>query len=123
MASALPYIENDQIHMPEERTAITHKFSVGGEKGYVTVGLYDDGRPGEIRIVMGGHGSTISGLMGVISKSVSLGLQYGVPMHVFVDKFSHVRFDPQGFTGNQDIPVAKSVVDYVFRWLGAKFCQ
>jgi ribonucleoside-diphosphate reductase alpha chain len=122
MSSApLPYVENDQTHLPGERTALTHKFTIGGEKGYVIAGLYDDGRPGEIRIVMGQHGSTVSGLLGTISKAVSLGLQHGVPMHVFVDKFSHSRFEPQGFTGNADIPIAKSVVDYVFRWLGSKF--
>jgi hypothetical protein len=121
MSSALAFVDSEQIHMPEERQAITHEFRVGTEEGKVTVGLYEDGRPGEIRISMGGHGTTISGMLNVFSTSVSLCLQHGVPLHALVDKFSFTQFEPQGFTGNQDVPMAKSVVDYVFRWLSKHF--
>lgn len=107
--------------LPDERVAVTHKFSVGGHEGYLTVGLYEDGQPGEIFLRMSKEGSTVSGLMDSIATVTSLALQYGVPLRDLVNKFSHVRFDPQGFTGNQEIPMAKSVVDYVFRWLGARF--
>ena len=107
--------------LPDERPAITHKFSVAGHEGYVTVGLYPDGTPGEVFISMNKAGSTISGLMDTIAVSVSTGLQYGVPLQFYVDKFSHVRFEPSGWTGNQQLPYAKSVVDYIFRWLGMRF--
>jgi ribonucleoside-diphosphate reductase alpha chain len=107
--------------LPEERAAITHKFSIGGHEGYLTVGLYDDGTPGELFIRMAKEGSTISGLMDSFATSISHGLQYGVPLKFFVDKFSHVRFEPSGWTGNPQVPYAKSIMDYIFRWLGAKF--
>jgi len=109
--------------LPIERHALTHKLSVGGHDGYVTVGLYDDGTPGEIFIVMAKEGSTISGLMDAFATAVSLALQYGVPMDILTTKFCHMRFEPSGFTGNQDIPIAKSILDYIFRWLELKFCQ
>ena len=107
--------------LPEERAAITHKFSIGGHEGYLTVGLYDDGLPGELFIRMAKEGSTISGLMDSFATAISHGLQYGVPLKFFVDKFSHVRFEPSGWTGNPQVPYAKSIMDYIFRWLGAKF--
>ena len=108
--------------LPAERPAITHKFAVGGHEGYLTVGLYTDtGMPGELFITMSKEGSTIRGLMDTIATSISLALQYGVPLSVLVDRFSHMRFEPSGFTGNKDIPIAKSIVDYIFRWLGAKY--
>ncbi len=107
--------------LPDERTSVTHKFSIGGHEGYITVGLYDDGTPGEVFITMAKEGSTISGLMDTLATSISYGLQYGVPLKFFVDKFSHVRFEPSGWTGNQQVPYAKSIIDYLFRWLGARF--
>lgn len=107
--------------LPDERQAITHKFSIAGHEGYITVGLYEDGSPGELFITMSKEGSTISGLMDAFATSVSMALQYGVPLRVLVEKFSHMRFEPSGFTGNKDVPIAKSVLDYIFRWLGKKF--
>jgi ribonucleoside-diphosphate reductase alpha chain len=107
--------------LPGERKAITHKFSIGGHEGYITVGMYDDGQPGEIFLVMAKEGSAISGLMDSFATAISLALQYGVPLKVLIDKFSHVRFEPSGHTGNQEIPYAKSIVDYIFRWLASKF--
>jgi ribonucleoside-diphosphate reductase alpha chain len=107
--------------LPDERKAITHKFSIGGHEGYVTAGLYEDGQPGELFIVMAKEGSVVSGLMDSFATSVSLALQYGVPLRVLVDKFSHTRFEPSGFTGNPAIPIAKSITDYIFRWLALKF--
>jgi ribonucleoside-diphosphate reductase alpha chain len=107
--------------LPDERRSLTHKFSIGGHEGYITAGLYDDGSPGEIFITMAKEGSTISGLMDAFATAVSYGLQYGVPLKFFVDKFSHVRFEPSGWTGNQEIPYAKSIMDYIFRWLGTRF--
>ena len=101
--------------------SITHKFSIGGHEGYITVGLYDDGTPGELFITMAKEGSTISGLMDSFATAISYALQYGVPLKFFVDKFSHVRFEPSGWTGNPTVPYAKSIMDYIFRWLGAKF--
>jgi ribonucleoside-diphosphate reductase alpha chain len=108
--------------LPEERAAITHKFSIGGHEGYLTVGLYEEGMPGELFIRMAKEGSTISGLMDSFATAISHGLQYGVPLKFFVDKFSHVRFEPSGWTGNPQVPYAKSIMDYIFRWMGAKFC-
>lgn len=108
-------------HLPATRNSLTHKFSVGGHEGYITVGLFEDGTPGELFITMAKEGSTIGGLMDVIGTETSMGLQYGVPLEVFVDKFSHSRFEPAGWTNNPDIPNAKSVVDYIFRWLGMEF--
>ncbi len=107
--------------LPDERRSLTHKFSIGGHEGYITVGMYDDGSPGEIFITMAKEGSTISGLMDSFATAVSFNLQYGVPLKFLVDKFAHVRFEPSGWTGNQQIPYAKSIMDYIFRWLGAKF--
>ena len=107
--------------LPVERESITHKFSIAGHEGYITVGLYEDGIPGEIFITMAKEGSTISGLMDSMAVVTSLSLQYGVPLQFLVDKFSHVRFEPSGWTGNPQIPYAKSIMDYIFRWLGAKF--
>jgi len=107
--------------LEDERASITHKFSIGGHEGYITVGLYPDGSPGEIFITMAKEGSTISGLMDTLATAISFNLQYGVPLKFLVDKFAHVRFEPSGWTGNQQIPYAKSIIDYIFRWLGAKF--
>src|SRR5581483_6340419 len=107
--------------LPDERRSITHKFSIGGHEGYITVGMYDDGSPGEVFITMAKEGSTISGLMDSLATSVSFNLQYGVPLKFLVDKFAHVRFEPSGWTGNPQIPYAKSIMDYMFRWMGARF--
>ena len=107
--------------LPDERRALTHKFSINGHEGYITVGLYEDGQPGEIFLVMAKEGSTISGLMDAFATSISLALQYGVPLKALVDKFSHTRFEPSGFTKNPEIPIAKSIIDYIFRWLASKF--
>jgi ribonucleoside-diphosphate reductase alpha chain len=107
--------------LPVERTAVTHKFDIAGHEGYITVGLYPDGQPGEIFLKMAKEGSTVSGLMDSFATTVSVALQYGVPLRDLVNKFAHVRFEPSGFTGNQEIPIAKSIVDYIFRWLGSRF--
>jgi|KBSMisStaDraftv2_1062788.scaffolds.fasta_scaffold01573_5 ribonucleoside-diphosphate reductase alpha chain len=107
--------------LPDERRSITHKFSIGGHEGYLTVGMYDDGTPGELFVVMAKEGSVVSGLMDSFATAISLSLQYGVPLQVLADKFSHTRFEPSGFTGNPDIPIAKSITDYIFRWLSLKF--
>jgi len=107
--------------LPDEREAIIHKFSIGGHEGYLTVGLFEDGQPGEIFIVMSKEGSTLSGVMDCFATTVSLSLQYGVPLKVLVNKFSHVRFEPSGVTNNKDIRFAKSVIDYIFRWMALKF--
>jgi len=105
----------------DERRAITHKFSINGHEGYLTVGLYENGQPGEIFLVMAKEGSTISGLMDAFATSISIALQYGVPLPTLIDKFSHTRFEPCGFTNNPEIPMAKSITDYIFRWLASKF--
>ncbi|MDX1631328.1 MAG: vitamin B12-dependent ribonucleotide reductase [Thermoanaerobaculia bacterium] len=107
--------------LPDERRSITHKFSVGQHEGYITVGLYEEGQPGEIFLVMAKEGSTISGLMDAFATAISIALQYGVPLEALVDKFSHTRFEPSGMTRNKEIPFAKSVTDYIFRWLASKF--
>ncbi len=107
--------------LPDERRALTHKFSINGHEGFVTVGLYEDGQPGEIFLLMAKEGSTISGLMDSFAQAVSVALQYGVPLQILVDKFTHSRFEPSGFTKNPEIPMAKSVMDYIFRWLASKF--
>jgi ribonucleoside-diphosphate reductase alpha chain len=107
--------------LPHTRRSLTHKFDVQGHEGYINVGFYPDGRPGELFITMAKEGSTIGGLMDVLGTSISIGLQYGVPLEVFVNKFAHSRFEPAGFTKNPDIPIAKSVADYIFRWLGMEF--
>jgi ribonucleoside-diphosphate reductase alpha chain len=107
--------------LPSERQSITHKFSIGGHEGYITVGMYEDGEPGEIFIKMAKEGSTLSGFMDGFALSVSIGLQYGVPLKALVDKFVNTRFEPAGFTGHPAIPYAKSVLDYIGRWLGGRF--
>ena len=108
--------------LPDTRRSLTHKFDIQGHEGYITVGFFPDGRrPGEVFITMAKEGSTVGGLMDVIGTLVSMGLQYGVPLEVFVNKFAHSRFEPAGFTKNPDIPIAKSVTDYLFRWLGMEF--
>ena len=107
--------------LPDERASITHKFSIAGQEGYFTVGLYEDGSPGEIFIKMSKEGSTISGLMDSFAVAVSMSLQYGVPLRVLVNKFVHSRFEPAGYTTNKDIPIAKSLMDYIFRWFDLKF--
>ncbi len=109
--------------LPDERQSITHKFSIAGHEGYITVGMFEDGQPGELFITMSKEGSTISGLMDSLATAVSISLQYGVPLKVLVDKFSHARYEPSGFTNNPDIPIAKSLSDYIFRWLGKKFMK
>jgi ribonucleoside-diphosphate reductase alpha chain len=107
--------------LPDERNAITHKFDIAGHEGYITVGLYEDGTPGEIFIVMAKEGSTISGFADAFAQAISYALQYGVPLQDLVDKFSHVRFEPSGMTKNPDVRFAKSIVDYIFRWMASKF--
>ena len=109
--------------LPDERQAVTHKFQVAGHEGYITVGLYPDGQPGEIFLKMAKEGSTVSGLMDSLATMTSIALQYGVPLRDLVNKFAHVRFEPAGFTGNGEIPIAKSIVDYVFRWMGSRFMR
>ena len=112
-----------RFKLPDERRSVTHKFSIAGHEGYLTVGLYDNGQPGEIFLRMAKEGSTISGLMDTIATMTSITLQYGVPLKALVDKFSHTRFEPSGFTNNPEIPMAKSIMDYVFRWLGNRFLE
>ena len=107
--------------LPDERQAITHKFDIAGHEGYITVGLFEDGQPGEIFLVMAKEGSTISGFADAFAQAISYALQYGVPLQALVDKFSHVRFEPSGMTKNPEIRFAKSIVDYIFRWLATKF--
>jgi ribonucleoside-diphosphate reductase alpha chain len=107
--------------LPDERRAVTHKYQVAGHEGYITVGLYPDGQPGEIFLKMAKEGSTVSGLMDTIATMTSIALQYGVPLRDLVSKFTHVRFEPSGFTGNPEVPIAKSIVDYIFRWMGSRF--
>jgi ribonucleoside-diphosphate reductase alpha chain len=107
--------------LTEERASITHKFSIAGHEGYVTVGLYPNGQPGEIFIKMAKEGSTVSGLMDCFATSVSLALQHGVPLKILCEKFAHTRFEPSGWTGNEQIGFAKSLMDYIFRWLHLRF--
>ncbi|MSQ81484.1 MAG: vitamin B12-dependent ribonucleotide reductase [Myxococcales bacterium] len=107
--------------LPDERQALTHKFSIAGHEGYITVGMYEEGNPGEVFITMAKEGSTLSGLLDAFATAISLALQYGVPLQVLADKFTATRFEPSGFTGNKDIPMAKSITDYIFRWLSLKF--
>ena len=122
--SALAVPKAVRRRLPDERDGVTHKFSIGGHEGYLTVGLYPDTRqPGEIFIRMSKEGSSISGLMDSFATAISLALQYGVPLSTLVDKFIHSRFEPSGFTGNKDIPMAKSVMDYIFRYLALRFLQ
>ncbi len=107
--------------LPEERASVTHKFSIAGHEGYITVGLYPTGQPGEIFIKMAKEGSTVSGLMDAFATSISLALQHGVPLRVLCEKFAHTRFEPSGWTGNEQIGYAKSLMDYIFRWLSLRF--
>jgi len=107
--------------LPDERKSITHKFDIAGHEGYLTVGLYEDGQPGELFVTMAKEGSTISGLMDAFATQTSYALQFGVPLKFMVDKFTHMRFEPSGFTKNQEIPIAKSIVDYIFRWMASHF--
>jgi ribonucleoside-diphosphate reductase alpha chain len=107
--------------LPDERRSITHKFDIAGHEGYITVGLFDDGQPGEIFLVMAKEGSTISGFADAFAQAISYALQYGVPLQVLVDKFSHARFEPSGMTKNPEVRFAKSIVDYIFRWMATKF--
>jgi ribonucleoside-diphosphate reductase alpha chain len=107
--------------LPEERASITHKFNVGGHEGYLTVGLYPDGEPGELFIKMAKEGSTVSGLMDSFALAVSIAIQHGVPLKLLCEKFAHTRFEPSGWTHNPDIGFAKSIMDYIFRWLQVRF--
>jgi len=125
-AAALAIAAADEMRvkrrkLPDERNSITHKFDIAGHEGYITVGMYEDGSPGEIFVMMSKQGSTISGLMDSFATAISMSFQYGVPLKVLADKFSHMRFEPSGFTGNSDLPIAKSISDYIFRWLALKF--
>ena len=107
--------------LPDERQSITHKFDIAGHEGYITVGLFDDKTPGEIFLTMAKEGSTISGFADAFAQAISYALQYGVPLQVLVDKFSHARFEPSGMTKNPEVRFAKSIVDYIFRWMATKF--
>jgi len=109
--------------LPDTRRSLTHKFNIAGHEGYLTVGLYEDGLPGELFITMSKEGSTIGGLMDSLGTATSVALQYGVPVSSLVNKFSHQRFEPAGMTENSDIPFAKSLVDYIFRWMGMQFIE
>ncbi|TDI86698.1 MAG: vitamin B12-dependent ribonucleotide reductase [Caldithrix sp.] len=120
-ARAPVVVEPRRKRLPDERQAITHKFSIAGHEGYITVGMYEDGTPGEIFIVMAKEGSVVSGLMDSFATAISLALQYGVPLTVLINKFIHSRFEPSGFTNNPKIRIAKSITDYIFRWLALKF--
>jgi len=111
----------NRYKLPDERASFTHKFSIGGHEGYITVGMYMDGSPGEIFVRMAKEGSVIAGLMDSFATSISLALQHGVPLHVLIEKFKGTRFEPSGFTGNQEIPIATSIMDYLFRWLAIRF--
>ena len=110
-----------RTHLPDERFSVTHKFSVGGHEGYITVGLYPDRRPGELFVTMAKEGSTVSGLISSFAQAISLGLQHGVPLKLFCEKFAHTRFEPSGWSAHPDIRHASSVMDYIFRWLELKF--
>ena len=120
-AGGVPEARPVRRHLPVERHSITHKFAVAGHEGYLTIGMYEDGTPGEIFIVMAKEGSTLSGVMDSFATTCSMALQYGVPLKVLVDKFSHTRFEPSGFTSNPQVPYAKSIMDYIFRYLASKF--
>lgn len=107
--------------LPDERASQTHRFNIAGHKGYVTVGMFPDGGVGELFITIAKEGSTVSGLMNSFAQVVSIALQYEVPLAVLCDKFTGIRFEPSGFTGNQEIPIATSIMDYIFRWLRLRF--
>jgi ribonucleoside-diphosphate reductase alpha chain len=121
VAQALAARAPQRRKLPDERQALTHKFDISGHEGYITVGLFEDGMPGEIFLVMAKEGSTISGFADAFAQAISYALQYGVPLQALVDKFSHVRFEPSGMTKNPDVRFAKSIVDYIFRWMASKF--
>ena len=107
--------------LPDERAGITHKFNIGGHEGYINVGLYPDGKPGEVFITMSKEGSTVSGMIDGFALSISLCLQYNVPLELLCEKFIHTQFEPSGYTGNPDLQHATSIFDYLFRWLKLKF--
>lgn len=109
--------------LPDTRRSITHKFSIEGHEGYITAGLYEDGRLGEVFIKMAKQGSAVSGLMDTVATLTSLCLQYGVPVEKLNEKLSHTRFEPSGWTKNEEIPQVTSVVDYIFRWLSLEFSE
>src|SRR5712691_6644272 len=115
------YIRAQRRKLPDERKSITHKFSIGGHEGYIIVGMYKEGNPGEIFIKMAKEGSTLSGFMDGLALSISIGLQYGVPLKGIVDKLTNTRFEPSGYTENPNIRYSSSVLDYIARWLGGKF--
>jgi ribonucleoside-diphosphate reductase alpha chain len=115
------FVRAQRRKLPDERRSITHKFSVGGHEGYIIVGMYNEGAPGEIFIRMAKDGSTLSGFMDGLALSISIGLQYGVPLKALVDKLTNTRFEPSGFTENPSIRYSSSVLDYIARWLGGKF--
>jgi ribonucleoside-diphosphate reductase alpha chain len=119
--AAPPVPLTQRRRLPEDRVEVGRKFRVGDYEGYIHVGLYEDGTPGDIFVDIAKEGTTLAGLMNSFMISVSLGLQYGVPLEVYVSKFAHMRFEPSGQTNDADIRVAKSIVDYVFRWMGKKF--
>jgi len=121
VVSGFSRTEPQRRKLPDERNSITHKFDIAGHEGYITVGLYEEGQPGELFLVMAKEGSTISGFADAFAQAISYALQYGVPLQDLVDKFSHVRFEPSGMTKNPDVRFAKSIVDYIFRWMAAKF--
>lgn len=110
-----------QYRLPTERISLTHHFTIAGQDGYITVGLFPDGQPGEVFINIAKEGSTLGGLMNSFAKAISIGLQYGVPLKLFCEKFSHARFEPSGWTSNPEIGFAKSIMDYIFRWLQIRF--
>ena len=115
--------EPHRQRLPTTRPSLTHKFDIAGHEGYLNVGLYEDGRPGELFITMAKEGSTVGGMMDAFATAISLCLQYGVPLEALVKKFTHQRFEPSGMTANRDIPFAKSVIDYIFRWMGLTFLE
>ncbi len=122
MKDALAEAPPRRHRMPKERQSITHKFSIAGHEGYITAGTYEDGTVGEIFLTdVGKEGSTLRGMMNAFATSVSIALQYGVPLETLVRKFSYMRFDPEGITGNPEIPFAKSMPDYIMRWLASRF--
>jgi ribonucleoside-diphosphate reductase alpha chain len=116
-----PAAQPKRRRVPEDRVEVGRKFKVGDYEGYIHVGLFEDGTPGDIFVDIAKEGTTLAGLMNSFMISVSLGLQYGVPLEVYVSKFSHMRFEPSGLTNDADIRIAKSIVDYIFRWMGKKF--
>jgi ribonucleoside-diphosphate reductase alpha chain len=115
------FVRAQRRKLPDERKSITHKFSIGGHEGYIIVGMYGEGTPGEVFIKMAKEGSTLSGFMDGLALSISVGLQYGVPLKALVDKLTNTRFEPSGFTENPAIRYSSSVLDYIARWLGGKF--